>query len=98
MRGTCLFGVVSFLVLVADSRAQPQVTPMPHPRLLVVTPPGGKAGSTVEIVINGQEFEAPQSLLFSTPGIKAEPAVAPPAEAKKPAPNQPAITTLKFKV
>jgi hypothetical protein len=77
---------------------------MPHPRLLIVTPPGGKAGSTVEVTLTGQELDAPEGLMFSTPGIKAElvnTSAAPPADPKKPAPKQQMQAqtgTAKFKV
>jgi hypothetical protein len=102
-----LVGVVALATLLAAAstgRAQPQALPMPNPRLLVVMPPGGQVGSTVEITLSGQEFDGPQGLLFSVPGVKAElvnatpPAEAKKAEQKKPAPNQPPTTTLKFKV
>lgn len=97
-----LLGLVTLAAscaLSSAARAQPQVLPMPNPRLLIVTPPGGQAGSTVEVTLTGQEFEGPQKLLFSVPGIKAELATAaPPADPKKPAPNQPATASLKFKV
>ncbi|HMF11223.1 MAG TPA: PPC domain-containing protein, partial [Gemmataceae bacterium] len=94
----------SLLLASATSIAQPQVPPMPNPRLLVVMPPGGKAGSTVELALTGQDLDAPQGLLFGLPSIEAElvtdapPSDAKKAEQKKPAPNQPAVTTLKFKV
>src|SRR6516165_5193698 len=107
MRRTSMAGLVAFavsLVISSAACAQPQVPPMPHPRLLVVTPPGGKAGSTVEVTLSGQELDAPQSLMFSTPGIKAElvnPNPAPPVDPKKPAPKQPMQAptgSVKFKV
>src|SRR5947209_6054077 len=92
--------VAMLLLIPAAIQAQQQAPPMPNPRLLVVNPPGGKAGSTVEISLSGQDLDAPKELLFSIPSVKAEPVNAtPPAEAKKPAPNQPApTTTIKYKV
>src|SRR5262249_4399848 len=42
------------------------------PRLLVVSPCGGKAGAKVEVTLSGQAFDQPESLLFSQAGIKAE--------------------------
>jgi hypothetical protein len=74
---------------------------MPNPRLLIVMPPGGKAGDKVEVTLTGQELDAPQKLLFSIPGVKAELMKEPQPDPKKPAqkqPNQPVITTVKFKV
>src|SRR5262249_19274425 len=38
----------------------------------VLTPPGGKAGSTIEVTISGADVEEPLGLLFSHPGLKAE--------------------------
>ena len=71
---------------------------MPAPRLLILTPCGAKAGSTVEVTFTGTDVEEPQALLFSHAGIKAEPVVppGPPADPKKPKPPPPPIT--KFKV
>src|SRR5437870_9243143 len=59
--------------LFADyAAAQPMVTPgLPSPRILIVTPCGGQAGSTVELTLSGIDLEEPQDLLFSTPGVKA---------------------------
>jgi len=39
---------------------------------LILSPSGGKAGTTVEVLVTGQDLESPQGLLFSHPGIKAE--------------------------
>lgn len=54
--------------------AQPQLPPnLPQPRVFILSPGGGKAGSTVEVAVTGQDIDAPQGLLFSHPGIKADP-------------------------
>jgi hypothetical protein len=69
------------LVLLAGHPALAQAPPgssLPSPRLFVLTPPGGKAGSTVEVAFTGIDLEEPQALLFSQPGIKAEPIQPPP--------------------
>jgi hypothetical protein len=50
---------------------------LPAPRLLTVMPPGGKIGSAVEVTFTGTDLEEPEQLLFSHPGIKAEPLGAP---------------------
>jgi hypothetical protein len=51
--------------------------------LLSVFPPGAKAGTTVEVTVTGSDIEDPEELLFSHPGIQAEPiAPPPPAQAK----------------
>lgn len=80
--------------------AQPQLPGAAQPRLLVVQPAGGQAGSTVEVTLTGQDLDEPQGLLFSAPGIKAEAVPEPAADPKKkPAPRQPnAPMTVRFKV
>jgi hypothetical protein len=98
-----VFTLVSILALARAAQAQPQVPPMPQPRLLIVTPPGGKAGSTIEVTLTGQELDAPQGLMFSVPGVKAElvNSAPPPSDPKKPAQKQPmqaATGTAKFKL
>jgi hypothetical protein len=82
----------------SSARAQMLDSALPAPRLFTVFPPGARAGTTIEITFTGIDLEDPERLLFSHPGIKAEPIVPPepkPADPKKPAPKQP-IT--KFKV
>ncbi len=44
---------------------------------MTVMPPGGKVGSSVEVTFTGTDLEEPEQLLFSHPGIKAEPLAAP---------------------
>jgi hypothetical protein len=58
---------------------------LPNPRINTVTPPGGKVGTTVEVVFNGTDLEDPESLFFSHPGIKGEPIS---TEAAAPDPNK----------
>ncbi len=73
------------LLLTAAVVAQQQVTPgLPLPRIDQVTPPGAKAGSTVEVVITGTELEEAEGLRFSHPGIRAEMLPDPPPDPKKP--------------
>jgi hypothetical protein len=65
--------------------AQQQPGPnYPTPRLIVVTPCGAKAGTTVEVTVAGQDLEDTQQLLFSDPRIKAERVAAAPAVAADP--------------
>jgi hypothetical protein len=75
------------LLLVRPAHAQPQLgSNLPAPRLMTVMPPGGKIGSTVEVAFTGTDLEEPEQLLFSHPGIKAEPLAGPqppPPEPKK---------------
>lgn len=103
---SCAAGLLAFLGLASVLPAQPQqAPPMPSPRLLIVSPAGGQAGTSVEVVLTGQELEDPQGLLFSHSGIKAEllaapkpPAVEskkPPAKPQKP---MPPILTTRFKI
>jgi len=83
------------LLLSQASGQQKNLPGPPRPRLLVVSPCGGQAGSSVEVTLNGQNLEDAQELLFSHPGIKAQP-VPRPAGAKqaKPAPKP----QVKFRV
>ncbi len=103
--GRFLFGllVVGGLGLwPAGAGAQPPAgSALPNPRLLTLTPPGGKVGTSVEVSFTGTDVEEPQALLFSHPGLKAEAIQPPPPtpDPKKPAPKPaapPAVT--KFRV
>jgi hypothetical protein len=100
-----LVGVLALsAVLLFTSAAAAQQQPgsaLPSPRLLTVFPPGGKAGSTVDVTITGTDLEEGTALLFSNPGIKGEPIgpPAPPADPKKPQPNtQAKPTATQFKI
>ena len=54
-------------------QAQPkQGGQVPQPRIQVVSPAGGKAGTSFDVLVTGQGLEMPQGLLFSHAGIKAE--------------------------
>src|SRR5579871_4884448 len=91
--GRFLFGllVVGGLGLwPAGAGAQPPAgSALPNPRLLTLTPPGGKVGTSVEVSFTGTDVEEPQALLFSHPGLKAEAIQPPPPtpDPKKPAPK-----------
>jgi hypothetical protein len=64
---------VAGLLLGAPGSSQPQLgNQLPHPRLNTVAPCGGKAGSTFEVVVGGADFDEPESLVFSHPGITAQ--------------------------
>jgi hypothetical protein len=100
--------ILSLILTSGTALAQPQLgNNLPNPRLLTVSPAGGKVGTTVEVTFGGTDLEEPKALLFSHPGIKAEPIVPPPppADPKKPpakpdpkaAPPKPPPVT-KFKV
>ena len=98
-------GIIALALMVGANVARGQIVNgnlWPKPRLTVLTPPGGKVGTTLEVVFTGTELDEPQGLLFSHPGIKAVPIIPPPpkpdpkADPKKPAPPAPPIT--KFSV
>src|SRR5262245_53490736 len=58
--------------------SQPKQGPeLPQPRVLILSPCGGQAGTAVEVQITGQDLDHPQGLLFDHPGFKAEPVGAP---------------------
>src|SRR6185312_382918 len=46
---------------------------LPVARLSTVFPPGGKAGSSVEVTVNGTDLEDADRLLFSLTNITAQP-------------------------
>src|SRR5262249_42132263 len=78
---------------------------LPRPRLLMLTPPGARAGGEVEVTFTGQDVDSPQGLLFDHPGFKAELVPEPPPDPKKPAPPRPQgqgqlqnLVSVKFKV
>lgn len=53
---------------------------LPQTRLGTITPPGGQAGTTFDIRVSGEqdlEYETTPKLLFSHPGITAEPVADP---------------------
>ncbi len=82
-------------------QAQPQAgSALPQPRLMTVSPPGGKVGTTVEVSFTGTDLEAPEKLLFSHAGIRAEPIEppTPPADPQKPAPPKPPVTRFKVTI
>jgi hypothetical protein len=95
--------LASFLALTVaawPALAQPQPG-LPLPRLTIVTPNGGKLGTTVEVTLTGLDLDEPAGLIFSHPGLKAEliPPPPPPApDPKKPNDKPPPPPPPKFKV
>jgi len=91
-------------VLWFAQRAHAQVNmgdQLPQTRLLSLTPAGAKQGAIVEVTFRGTDVEDPEAMIFSHPGIKAEPIVppAPPIDPKKPPKEPPApLPVTKFKV
>lgn len=96
--------VLLLALLAGPSLAQiQQDSNLPQPRLLTLTPPGGKAGTVVEVSFFGTDVEEPQGLLFSHPGLKAEPIQPPPPpppdpKKKPPTPPPPPPQVTSFKV
>lgn len=66
-----LLGIASLLPV---APVMAQLVVLPAPRLLTTLPMGGKAGSTVDVTITGENIEDVTALLFSTPKITAKPA------------------------
>jgi hypothetical protein len=84
--GTWLAGLLALLVL---SSAQAQQT-FPTPVLTSISPAGAKAGSTVEVTLNGIHLEEDSVLHFSTTGFKIQRMPEPPnPNPKKPKPPGP---------
>lgn len=99
--GVSRFVLLSFLCLmgltIATARGQQQqAIPSPVPRLLTVTPPGGKVGTTFEVTLSGADVEEAQALRFSQPGIKAE--LIDGGQATTSDPKKPVPVLAKFKV
>jgi hypothetical protein len=61
--------LVSAIVLLGESFA----AELPVIRLDTVFPPGGKTGSEVEVAVTGADLDGANGLLFSHPGITAQP-------------------------
>ncbi|MFQ3592300.1 MAG: pre-peptidase C-terminal domain-containing protein, partial [Gemmataceae bacterium] len=79
-----------------------QPSGLPAPRLYALSPAGAKVGTSVEVLLAGFHLEDAK-LIFSHPGIKAEPVPEPPPpiDPKTKQPKMPAAktpTTVKFKV
>src|SRR5687768_700296 len=54
--------------------AAPAFGQLPAARVTSVFPPGGKAGSTVEVTVTGVDLDGATELRFSQPGVTAKPA------------------------
>ncbi|MCI0462592.1 MAG: PPC domain-containing protein [Gemmataceae bacterium] len=82
---------VCVALLLAD-RAAAQVqlgSQQPTPRLTVLTPPGARAGATIDLLFAGTDLDSPEAMLFSHPGIKATPSESPPPKPDPKAKPQP---------
>jgi hypothetical protein len=67
-------------LVVAAFAAGPVRGEFPRPRLGSLCPPGGKAGTSVEVSLGGGDLDEVDRLLFSHPGITAAPATLPAGE------------------
>ncbi len=70
-RAIRLIFLSALVVLTMESGAVFGQTAAP-PRLLYVTPPGGQAGSSVEVLLTGQNLDQAETLHFNFPGVKVE--------------------------
>jgi hypothetical protein len=74
------YGLGAIIFLTCVSGAHGQIVnghQWPTPRLNVLTPTGGKAGTTFEVAFAGTEVEEPTALLFSHQGITSAPIIPP---------------------
>jgi hypothetical protein len=81
--------VAGSMALCLVGGAQGQLVCLPAPRLLTMMPMGGQAGTTVEVVITGDNIDEAAELLFSTPKVTAKPKL---AADGKPVPNTFVVT------
>ena len=98
-RGTSLL----ILLSLTFTYAQQPGPPLPVPRINSVFPMGGKAGTTLEVTVQGTDIDDPTGLIFSHPDIRSEvvsapePAVDPKTKMKAKQKTGP-VTSAKFKV
>lgn len=85
--GICLISLGMF-----SSTAEAQSVCLPAPRLLTTMPMGGKAGTTFDVKIAGQDIDDADELNFSHPGITAVPKL---DQNGLPIPNQFVVTIAK---
>lgn len=64
--------VAACALAVETTAQQPPPPGLPTPRVSTAFPSGAKAGTTVEITVNGYDLDEPTGLLFSHAGIKGE--------------------------
>lgn len=93
VRSLSFLAALALLFPSGTVQAQQQASALPAPRLMTVFPNGGKIGSTVEVAFTGTDVEEPDQLIFSHPGIKAEPVI--PADTTKPDPKKPPMPAAK---
>ncbi|MEM7010098.1 MAG: PPC domain-containing protein, partial [Verrucomicrobiota bacterium] len=87
--------LLTFIFLIIAALAAPQLqAQLPTPTLDTIYPAGGKAGTTVDVVLTGTELDDLTELRFTNEGIKGEPVILP-ADEIWPEPRQ---DGLKIKV
>jgi hypothetical protein len=93
---------LAFLFLAAAAFGQVPPGTLPIPRVTSVFPMGAKAGSAVDVLVNGSELTEAKSLLFSHPGLTAEkvtpPEPKPDPKTKAPAKKVPTPNAVSFRV
>jgi hypothetical protein len=72
--------IAGLLALCLAVPAFSQQVCLPAPRLLTTLPMGGKAGTSLEVSLTGENLEDVSELLFSTPKITAKPVMGPDAK------------------
>jgi hypothetical protein len=90
-----LLGLLCGALLYFAGLLPAQAQSYPRARLETVTPPGGKVGTTVEVVLTGADLDEVNSLYFSDARFKAEKVQPPPPDPKV---KNPPPFPLKFKV
>lgn len=71
-------GVLAAAALIMPAWAQQAPSQVPEPYLAGIHPVGVRAGAAVEVRLSGSDLEGVERLLFSHPGLAAEPVTAPP--------------------
>ena len=71
MRSPCcgLIVALTALTLAAGLPARPADGQLPNPRLAGLVPSGGVVGSTLDVVVRGDDLDEPEAIVFSHPGI-----------------------------
>lgn len=82
MRSLSAFAFACAISLAALAQAQ-----LPHAALNNLYPPGGKAGTAVDVTVQGVDLDDADKLVFNHPGITAAPKMQPPANEFQPAPQ-----------
>ncbi len=77
------------LLALLSTHAAAQSVCIPLPRLLTMTPMGGQVGTTCEVTITGDNLDDVGQLVFTHPGLKAQPKL---DAAGKSIPNQYIVT------